>query len=200
MSALPHVIAAAMAAELPPRAAEDKLDRVRAVVRRQRDLELEASDLEARLTATKEKLKEMKFVTLPSMMDEAQLYGITLQAEGNLPGYEAKVKPYYKANIAADWDEDRRNAGFDYLVENHAEDLIRVVVSVAFGKKEFQAARELEQRLSNMGLSPESKMMVPWATLTSWLKEQVEVHGNVPPLELLGATVARVVELKPIKE
>lgn len=46
------------------------------------------------------------------------------------------------------------------------------------------------------------KKNIPWATLTSWLKEQYGLFADgkiaaTPPLDILGATVGRIVKLKP---
>ncbi len=60
----------------------------------------------------------------------------------------------------------------------------------------FQKAVEAGSALPNVA----SKETIPWATLTSWPKEQVEKIKIVPPLETLGATVGRVVKLKPTKD
>jgi hypothetical protein len=48
-------------------------------------------------------------------------------------------------------------------------------------------------------VSYSSKLSVPWNTLTAFVKEQVE-KGAVLPLDILGATVGRVVKLKARKD
>ena len=40
-----------------------------------------------------------------------------------------------------------------------------------------------------------NKFGVPWNTLTAFVKEQIEEKKVTPPLELLGATVGRVVQV-----
>lgn len=198
MTTVPAHITAAMKSA-PPSQAPDKLDKVRDAVRRQRDLEHEAEDLEQRMEAVAKELKELQHQTLPDLMDEAQVAGIVLNAEGNLPAYRAELKPYYRANIAADWEPDRRTDAFDYLVEQGAEALIRVTVTVHFGKDQHTEAQGLAKFLTGMGHAPEIAMAVPWATLTAWVRDQVENHKKLPALDTIGGMVGRVVKLKPLR-
>lgn len=196
-------MSAALAAAVeaaPPVAGGDKLDAVRGLARRLRDLEREAQDLDDRKKAVDRAIAELQFAELPDAFDAAHMDAYTLRAEGNSPAYEAEIKPYYRANIAADWPDEKRRAAFYLLDSRGAGDLVRAVVSVTFGKRELERARSLETELRVMGLEPEVKMTVPWATLTAWLREEVEVRKSVPPLDVIGGTVGRRVTLKAVKD
>jgi hypothetical protein len=114
-------------------------------------------------------------------------------------GVDVVVGPYYMANIKADWPEDQRQRGFDWLAKNGHEDVIAVVVSVKFRRGEFDDAKALEQLIRSSPIgnthSPVLEMGVPWNTLTSLVREQVE-KGETVDLEALGATVGRTAKIK----
>ena len=59
---------------------------------------------------------------------------------------------------------------------------------------------KLEAYLEGSGYRYEKKLGVPWNTLTATVKELVEVHKVIPPLELMNGKIGRVVDFKPVKE
>jgi hypothetical protein len=103
---------------------------------------------------------------------------------------------------------DKRERAFGMLEQLEAGDLIKVVVSVVFGRREYAEARKLVERLEKAGYAPQIEKNTPWNTLTAWLREQwprlskawAEGDKSVPDrtrlLEALGATVGWVVKLK----
>jgi hypothetical protein len=81
-------------------------------------------------------------------------------------------------------------------------DLLRTVVSVAFGPGEDEHAAACAGLLrgyfrgrNDIQKDVTEAVTVHWKTLTSFVKEQVE-SGEELPLPLLGATVGRVAEIK----
>src|SRR5258706_4932095 len=138
---------------------------------------------------------------LPEAMDTAGLGKTTFQAgaiDGTGQPVTIEVSPYFKANIAADWDEERRNAGFECLIANGAEDLIKTGITISFGKKEHNQALALYDDLVKMDLSPVLKESVPWGTLTKWLQDKKIVSSEI--LEKIGGFIGRVVNVKIVKE
>jgi hypothetical protein len=192
-------VAALVAQDTAP-TPSDALGKIRDAARRLRDLEAEIVDLTERTTEKKAEVSQLKQKELVDLMNEAGVDNIGLPAEGNMPAYDAKAGAYYHANIGADWPPEKRDAAFAWLEEHGHGDLLKAVVTVAFGRRELEQARTLENTLRDMGLSPNLSMSVPWATLTAWLKEQVERRHAQPPLELLGATVGQIVKLTPRKD
>ena len=68
----------------------------------------------------------------------------------------------------------------------------------SFSKDDAEEARALETYIREryQMATVERKRGVPWARLTSWLKELFETqdeHTVLPPLDIMGATVGRVV-------
>lgn len=198
----PADLAAAMA-EAPPIEAPDRLRRVRDKVALVRDLVAQVADLEARKTAANKQLQDLYFKELPDLFAEVGTDHLGLEAEGNLPAVDAKLKPYYKANIAADWPPEQRRAGFDFLREQKAADLIRTVVTVEFGRGEEEDAKNLTDMLKDFGYTYSVGEAVPWNTLTAWLREQTErmrrggKEFTPAQLDKIGGRVGKVVEVKP---
>jgi hypothetical protein len=188
-------LAAAMRAAAPTQA-PDKLDALRAAARELRDKEREIADLDERLKAAKAEANEMRHKRLVDLMQEAGVDRVGLPAEGNQPAADAVLSPYYHAVIAADWEPDRRQVAFSWLESAGHGDLIKTVLTVAFGRDERARAKEIQQYLELMSIPYTAQLDVPWNTLTAFVREQVEKYHSVPPLETIGATVGQVVKLK----
>ena len=178
----------------------DKLDRLRAKALEARELQLEIAEMEERLSDKKASLQEIYHKTLPDLMDEAGVPSIGLGPLGNRPAVEAVLLPFYSANIAASWEEGRRQKAFDLLDKKGAGDLVKAQVVVSFPKgKQDDALKLMQQVLKKKGVAAEFKKTVPFQSLTAWLKEQVETYQRTPSaseLEIIGGTVGRVVKLK----
>jgi hypothetical protein len=200
-SAPSAALLAEIAADHAPQSPPDKLDALRAECERLRDDVMEIEDLTTRLeTATARRQKRVA-ETIPGLMDEARVPSITLAAAGNLPSVTVSVRPYYRANIAADWEPEKRKVAFDWLDANGCGDLIKTSVSARFAREDRARALEVVAMLREAGVSDvEVDQAVAWATLTSWLKKRHEDSLPLPPLDVIGGTVGRVAEIKPVKE
>jgi hypothetical protein len=173
----------------------DKLVRLRDAVRRQRDLELQLRDAKSTVERYSQQVYELQHKELPDLFFEAGVNLVGLTPEGNFPGYDAKLSPFYRANIAASWEPDKKQAAFDYLEKIGAGDLIKHVITIRLGKGDMATARKVQAALEKMKVDYSAELNVHPMTLTAWLKEQVE-SGTMPPLELLGGEVGSVVKLK----
>ena len=189
---LSSAVSAAMAERAP---SADKLDQLREAIRMQRDTLLEIEDLEAALKGKKLKLNALEREILPTLFADAGVDKVGLEAEGNLPAYDATAKPYYKASIAADWPLERQAAGFNWLIDNGHSDVVKTIITIEFGRRDHERATAFKKLLLDQGLSYNEKLGVQWNTLTKLVKELIEKHGTMPPLDLLGADVGRVVKL-----
>lgn len=177
----------------------DRLEKIREVMRQVRDLKLKiAADAEQAKLDNK-KLYELEHDVLPDMYSQVQQNFLSLQAEGNLPAYEGELKPYYKAVIAAEWDEDRREKGFAEVERLGGADIVKNLIIIQTGRGEEKIAEKVVAGLTKAGVAYKRRRDVPWGTLTAFVKEQVEA-GVMPQLDLLGAQVGRRVELKPEKK
>lgn len=193
-------IAAAIAGETAV-TSSGSLEAIQALAVEARDLEKEISDLQQTLKEKNVKLYEIYHVKMPDLMLAANVDQVGIPANGNLPAMDAEMKPFYSANIAASWPEEKRQAGFQYLEKLKAGDLIKTKVEALYGRGKLGDARKAAATLAKKkGVSVELKQAVHPQTLTAWLKEQVEEKKFTPNLELIGGSVGRVVKMKERKE
>jgi len=174
----------------------DSLVFVRERVAELRDLELEREGLETRLTEINKKINFIAFESLVDVMNEKRVPKITLDREGNKPAFEASLLPFYRANIAAAWDEEKKLRAFDALEEFGASDLIKTVVTFSFPRGEKKVAQKLLTQ--HKALFPKMAESVHSMTLTSWVKEQIEAGKPTPPLDVIGAQVGQHVKIKKV--
>lgn len=201
MSSKPSAALAKAVASSKPAIDEDATTKLRGAIKKARGTQLEIEDLETQLAARKAELNTMFRDELPDLMDKIGSRSIELEGEGNQPPFIAKLVPYYYANIGADWPEEKRKAAFDWLESNGHGDLIKTNVAVPFKREERKKALELVEKLrADLNLFPTIKEEVHFMTMKAWLREQVENRGELPPLELIGGDVGRVVEIKPVKK
>lgn len=175
---------------------EDKLTQLRERVVAAKELELQIAQAEDELSELKAKLNGLLHKDLPDLFAEIGIDEIAVPATGNFPAFKAVASPYYSAGIPVKWDSQRRQEAFQYLTENAAGDLIKTELGVKFARDQRDEALKTAGILQAQGLDPEMKESVHAATLTAWLREQVELNGWVPDLEKIGGTVGRVVKIK----
>lgn len=191
---IPQELADVMA-QAPPATNKDKVDKLRAMVTQARDLELQKADLEERIKDLSAQLEQLYWQDLPELMGEAGVSVMTLEATANHPEIEAKAQPFYAANIAASWPEEKRKAAFSWLDTNDHGDLIKTDVVVAFPRDQRTKALKFFESVSKKFKGAMVKENVHHTTLTAWLREQIE-NGESVPLDIIGGTVTRVVKLK----
>lgn len=170
-----------------------------------------AVELQRRIEAGEALLKTLKTERykllneqMPSMMDDMKVPSIVIS------DYKLDCTTYYKANIAADDPEEKRSAAFAWVEAAGGGDIINNVVTVAFPKEMADEAilfsEEIKKRFDNRKdeIKIQLDKKVPWNRLTSWLKDFVETppkrgETKLPvPLELLNATIGRLVKIKEV--
>lgn len=163
-----------------------------------RDLELEIKSLEEQLKAKREALNKILASELPDMFNEAGTDHIGIPKQGNLPARDFALKPYYSANIAASWDEERRARAFDFLKSKKAEDLIKTEVVARLPKGKLKEAKSLVAAAKKLKVAATLKMSVHSATLTAWLKEWYD-NGksfSAADLEKIGGSIGQYVKME----
>ena len=196
-----------------PPVSSDKLDAIKALVREDRAILQRIKNGNALLKTLKEDHNEYKMNKLPTAMEALGIPSITVEGNGNEPPFTAVLKPYYHANIRSErgkrgesWTREQRQAAFDYLKEIGHDDILRTTVTYSFPKGvTMKQVQDFCREAAKIGVgngkskmrtpAPEVEYGVPWSTLTSWLKEQVEVHKFIPDLEKIGGVVGKVVEI-----
>lgn len=189
------------------------LEEIRREVDRWRDLSLEKSDLEERLRATNIAVSELEFTTLPTLMDELKISRMDVEAKGNQPAVTLEAKPYYHANIAADWPEEKRRAAFKALEDLDHGDLIRTEIVISIPREEREKAKQIVAVLEKKALNPVVRESVHFSTLTAFVREQTEAEiedrkanrpppekPRLPPLDVIGARIGRIVKPKIVEK
>ncbi len=151
--------------------------------------------LQAKLEIHMKKLAERRNAILGrelvDLMDERKIEAFVVD------GRTFSVDNYYKASIPKEHSEEAHN----WLENHNAGDLITYEIKVSFPKdSEDESTRLCDYIRQNFQMADvENKRGVPWARLTSWLKElwlSPDPKKVLPPLEIMGATVGRVVKIK----
>ncbi len=176
-----------------PQPSADLLQRITAQIAECISLQQRLSDLGDEMHRANAALLNLLRVELPDLFDQAGTNRMDIPPEGNSPGISAKLQPYFRANIAADWSEEKRRAAFDWLEQNGHGDLIKTTVTFEFPREAHDQVDHFIR--ANAAWHPQAKANVHMQTLTKWLKEQVSSNGALPPLELIGADIGRVVKL-----
>lgn len=177
---------------------DDRLEALRDAARKQRKMKADVVAAEVVLKNAKDNLFELEHVELPDLFDKVGVDHVGVSDDSGK--YDAILKPYYRANISADWPDDQRSEAFKWLDDNGHGDLIRSVITIELGRGDVKLAKAVGNYLDKRGIPYQQRLGVPWQTLTAFLKEQIEDVGTIPPLDILGATVGKIVILKDRKE
>lgn len=218
-------VRAAIKAAPKKEAEPDKLDELRKLVRNARILAVEIGEKEEEVSRLKERYERARTDVIPTFMVENNIPSITLGAEGNYPPYECVAKPYYRANIAADWEPKRREEAFEYLESLGEGDLIKTSVTFYFSREEsgmvapfLKAVRKLKflvdvvayvgKGKARRKIKRREKVLVPpavvertvqWNTLSAWLRRKVEGEGVVPKLEKIGGAMGTIADISEVE-
>jgi hypothetical protein len=180
---------------------EDKLQALRAVLRRRRDLGRALGDLENRIAELKTQRHDMDTRLLPGLFMDAGVDHLGIPAKGNEPAMDAVMSDFYRASIPMDWPADRKDAAFAKLSALGLDGVIKRVVETAFspGDKKW---KKLIALLEKAGFSFSVRDNVHWKTLTAAIQELCE-EGKRPSagdLDTLNAFVGKIVVIKPRSE
>jgi predicted RNA-binding protein len=175
-----------------------------------RDLLVEKKDHEERIKKINIDIQKATFRTLPEMLSNAKVPGITVAAEGNKSAYKFTLDDYVYANIKAEWEPEKRETGFKTVRELGGESIIKGEITIYVPKGSEDYARRIVAGLDTLianepeaGITYEHHENVQHNTLSAWLREYIETTGEVPSseqLEALGATVGKQVKVKEIKK
>jgi hypothetical protein len=173
---------------------QDKLDAIRDKLRRARDLQLKKAELTAQLETVQKEILKIEQQELPDLAQDAHIDSLGLEPEGNLPGYDMEIKPYYYANIKD--EEPTAPQAYAWLSKAGHGDLIKYTYTVLFGLGEKKESIAFAKLLTKSKVQFNVKLGVPWNTLTAFLKEQVEGKKTIPPLDLMNGKIGIVAKIK----
>lgn len=172
------------------------LETIREQLRAARDIEQRLGDLASVVSEENKNLHHLKFEVLPDLFAGAGIDNLGLPPEGNNPAYDAKLRPYYRANIAASWPEEKRAEAFAALEKLGGADIIKTTITVYLGREQRKLAQTVAAALKKLKVEFEVESDVPHSSLTAFVREQIEKRKRVLPLDKIGATVGMIVDMK----
>lgn len=182
---------------------EEGLVKIRKKMAEARVLELELATMVYLVSEKQAKLAEIRTKDLPDLFKQYRVKDLTLNAEGNYPAYEAHLVTSYRASISAEWDEDKRRDGIEFVSKTwKCPDLVKHTYTVKFGMKEHKEAKKLAALLRKNKIEYGSETTIPWNSLTAELRRRCEA-GDVPSsadLAKIGGYVGEVVNMKLVKK
>jgi len=177
---------------------EDRLDALSKHVRRWRDLKVEIADLEERLATKSRSLRDMERDRLPELFSASGVDRVDVPADGNFPGAQAELKPFYQAAIPVGWPQHQKERAFQELDALGLDAIVKPSVVVTFDRGDLEAALKLCRELQKRDLPAVLDQRVNHQTLTAALKELCEADRRPSPEQLsaIGATVGKIVKVK----
>jgi hypothetical protein len=169
---------------------------------RMQALAAEVNDIDERIVKNQQRIDELNArrqeIVTKELVDMMDATHIPMLQVGDR---KFKAEPYYKAVIPAENPEP----GLDWLEDNDAGDLIKTEVIASFPRgceaEAVEAYRLLRERFQMADTT--RKRTVHWMTLTKWLKELHQSHDMnkiMPPLDIIGGIIGRIVKISKIKE
>jgi hypothetical protein len=188
-------LAAEAAAVSPDEPEAPTLERMQALAAEVNDIDTRIAKNQARIDELNERRLKIVAGELIDMMDATHIQML------QVGGRKFKAEPYYKAVIPAEDPEP----GLDWLEENDAGDLVKNEVVAFFprgAEEEAKLAADLLKKRFQMA-DVSRKRTVHWMTLTKWLKEMhqsSDINKIMPPLDLIGGIIGRIVKISNLKE
>lgn len=193
-------VAAAMrkSAGLKPSPTGDTFIRLQSLAANARDLELEIEQGELSIKEKKAELQNHYRSLLPDLMDQVGVDVIGVPQQGNKPGKDFRLRPYFSASIAARWPDEKKKEAFAVLKAHKADSLIKTEVSAKLPKGSLKVAKQLIDAANKLGIAASMKESVHSGTLKAWLKEIYDKGQSLTQSELekIGGSVGRTCQPK----
>lgn len=149
-------------------------------------------DLEEKLKASKQLVKDLSERNLPQAFNSLGLSRITLDS-----GYELELKPFSAVGVI----KERQPQALDHLAAVGGADLVKTEVTVSLGRGQTELAGHVAWLLTVFGLLPSVERTVNFQTLNAWFRQELlrdplfRLDG-----ELFNVFVGQVVKLKEPRE
>jgi len=146
----------------------------------------EVATQEAKLKKAQENLRRLEEFDIPTQMETLSLSEFTTQA-----GFHVKVCSKIRASIGK-----AKVAAHRWLIDNGHSAIIKRTIAIAFNTNQGKEAETLldELRKRKVGVAVKQDMKVEPATLTSFVKKQLE-NGQEIPKDLFGVFEQRFVKI-----
>lgn len=175
---------------------QDKLMELSALARDAKLLENDIVKFEELLAKAKAEYHFLVTEKLPDTMDVIGVSKLEFTDPNSNQVIEITSKNFYHASISSEWDDSLRRKAFSYLDSIGEGDLIKTTIIISYAREDRAKALKILDQLRSKNIGAEIKESVHHATLTAWLKDQVENKNFVPDLNAIGAVVGRKVSIK----
>jgi hypothetical protein len=132
------------------------------------EIDQEIADLEDKLKARKEALREVSERKIPEIMNELAIDEFKLKN-----GLKVRVNPYYSAKITDP-------AAYDWLEEHDHGSIIKGEFILYHRRDEVERLEAFKKLAESMGFNFEVKVHVHPMTLKAFVKEQIESGVPIP--------------------
>jgi hypothetical protein len=156
-----------------------------------RDLYLEKQDIENSLKKANEQITNIERHELVDLFNDAGVTSVTVEPDGNHPGFIASRNTVYSAAIP----EDKRLEAFQWFETNGHGDLVKSVIEIVFGMQEFEKRLRVMKLLDDNGIEYWNNESVHHMTLKAFVKRELQA-GHVLPADLLGSRVFDEIKIK----
>ena len=156
-----------------------------------RDAYLEKAELEENVKKVASKITGIERKDLPDMFAKAKISSVSVEADGNHPGFVASRDTVYTAKIP---DEKRMDA-FQWFEQTGHGDLVKSVIQIVFGMQEHEERLRVMKLLSDNGVEFWNNESVHHQTLRAFVKRELQA-GRIVPQDLLGVFIFDEVKIK----
>lgn len=175
-------------AEFRPPAEENDhpLAEIAKLVEQMKQLQQAVVDAELSLKNAQQALADLQERIIPEKMESLGQTVLRL-----LDGTEVRVDKKIRVSLP----KEKQIAAFKWLIENNHEGLIKRTISVAFSRDQQEAAKTLVEKLRSDFENVKQDMKVEPATLTAFVREELEA-GREVPLDVFSVFEQKSTKLK----
>lgn len=177
--------------ETPPVSLPADLTTVRKAAVKLRDAYLEKEEIEQKLAGIQAKINDIQNHELIDLFNEVGIASITVDPEGNHPGFIAERQLDYYAKIP----EDKVEEAHEWFKNKGYGDLVKSVITVIFGMYEHDQRERCMELLQANKFSFSAAEKIHHTTLKAFVKREIQ-SGHVIPMDLLGASSWSFVRIK----
>lgn len=177
----------------PPVVKDERFARLNQLVKDSEQQEALLTRLGAELKIAQEKLRDLTWREIPTLMDE-----IGLKEFKTLDDVTVAIKEEIEAGIS----EERRGPAHGWLDDNGHSGLVKRNIVVSFNKDQTEAAQALLKELRPKYAAVTEDTKVHPSTLKAWVREMLEKGVNIPQ-ETFGVfrhRVAKITAAKVVKK
>ncbi len=155
------------------------------LVRQLRNIEQQIEDTEQHLKTLKAEKQKLSIESIPNLMDEMGVERL------DVDGVSVERKLIVQASIPV----ANREEAFEWLRDNHLDDIIKNDVVCSFGKGQDNLAGDVVGILQEKGFPVTTKTYVHPSTLKAFVKERFE-NGKPIDLDMFGAFITNAAQIR----